>query len=82
MLNYYDNNKAFTQLLKIENHIHSLNNYGLAKADITAPIGKQSKKYIDILGGSFAVEINNYTDLKANNFDELENNFIKTFKIA
>jgi hypothetical protein len=81
MLNYYDNNKAYSQLLKIENHIFTLKNYGLAKADITTPIGKQSKKYIDILGGCFAVECNNYVDLKANTFDELEEKFIKTFAI-
>ena len=80
MLDKLDNEKAFSEILQIENHILQLNEYGMAKFELTNNVRKQSGNKLDLIG-SIAVEFDHSKDFKVNTFEELEIQFNKTFAI-
>ena len=80
-LNYLDDNEAFNQILKIQNHILSLDNYPIVMEEIVEPLRKQSKIKKDIYG-SWIVDSANSIELEGNTIEELKTSFNKRFKIA
>lgn len=82
MLDKLDNEKAFSEILQIENHILQLNEYGMAKYELTNNVRKQSgnSKNYDLIG-SVAVEFDHSKTFEVKSFEELETQFNKTFAI-
>ena len=80
LLDYLDKNKAFDGLLQIENHIYTLEEYGLAKEEMANNVRKQGQKKLELFG-SYAVEFDYTKEFTANTFNELETQFNKHFAI-
>ena len=80
LLDYLDKNKAFDGLLQIENHIFTLEEYGLAKEEMANNVRKQGQKKLELFG-NFAVEFDHRKEFTANTFNELETQFNKHFAI-
>jgi hypothetical protein len=82
MLDKLDNEKAFSEILQIENHILQLDQYGMAKYELTNNVRKQSgnSKNYDLIG-SVAVEFDHSKTFEAKSFEDLETQFNKTFAI-
>ena len=82
-LTYLDDNNGLDQILKVENHIRTLTNYGVTLEEIVETARKQSKGgIVKDLYGSWVVENATSVELKGNTIDELKGSFNKQFKIA
>ena len=82
MLDKLDNEKAFSEILQVENHILQLTEYGMAKYELTNNVRKQSgnSKNYDLIG-SVAVEFDHSKTFEVKSFEDLETQFNKTFAI-
>ena len=78
MLDYLDNNNSYNEIMDIQRHLEQLENYGLEIADLVEPVRKQGKN-LEILGSCHVVEFDKINDLKATNFEELQNKFLKAY---
>jgi len=82
-LTYLDDNNGLDQILKVENHIRTLTNYGVTLEEIVETARKQSKNgVVKDLYGSWVVDNATSVELKGNTIDELKGSFNKQFKIA
>ena len=82
-LTYLDDNEGLDAILKVENHIRTLTNYGNKLEELVETLRNQSKNGIvkDIYG-SWVVDSATSVELKGNTIEELKSNFNKQFKIA
>ena len=82
-LTYLDDNNGLDQILKVENHIRTLTNYGVTLEEIVETARKQSKGgIVKDLYGSWVVENATSVELKGNTIEDLTKSFNKQFKIA
>ena len=82
-LTYLDDNNGLDAILKVENHLRTLTNYGNILEEIVETARKQSKGgVVKDLYGSWVVDNATSVELKGNTIDELKGSFNKQFKIA
>ncbi len=82
-LTYLDDNNGLDAILKVENHLRTLTNYGVTLEEIVETARKQSKNAIvKDLYGSWVVDNATSVELKGNTIEELKGSFNKQFKIA
>jgi len=82
-LTYLDDNNGLDQILKVENHIRTLTNYGVTLEEIVETARKQSKNgVVKDLYGSWVVDNATSVELKGNTIEDLTKSFNKQFKIA
>ena len=82
-LTYLDDNNGLDAILKVENHLRTLTNYGVTLEEIVETARKQSKGgVVKDLYGSWVVDNATSVELKGNTIEELKKSFIKQFKIA
>ena len=79
-LNYFENNEAFDQILQVENHIRTLEDYNLTLEDLTDPILRQNKTAINLIG-SIAVPNSHKVELQGNTIDLLQDSLYKKYKV-
>jgi len=79
-LNYFENNEAFDQILQVENHIRSLEDYNLTLEDLTDPILRQNKTAINLIG-SIAVPNSHKVELQGNTINLLQDSLYKKYKV-
>tara|TARA_R110001592_G_scaffold351406_1_gene648520 strand:- start:240 stop:1307 length:1068 start_codon:yes stop_codon:yes gene_type:complete len=82
-LTYLDDNNGLDAILKVENHLRTLTNYGVTLEEIVETARKQSKGgVVKDLYGSWVVDNATSVELKGNTIEELKGSFNKQFKIA
>ena len=82
-LDYFDKNNSFDEILQVENHIRTLENYGEELELIVQALRKQTNNSINKdIYGSWVVDNNNSVELSANSMDKLREQFNKQFKVA
>jgi len=82
-LTYLDDNNGLDAILKVENHLRTLTNYGNILEEIVETARKQSKGgVVKDLYGSWVVDNATSVELKGNTIEELKGSFNKQFKIA
>ena len=82
-LDYFDKNNSFDEILQVENHIRTLENYGEELELIVQALRKQTNNSINKdIYGSWVVDNNNSVELSANTMDKLREQFNKQFKVA
>ncbi len=82
-LTYLDDHNGLDAILKVENHIRTLTNYGVTLEEIVETARKQSKGgVVKDLYGSWVVENATSVELKGNTIEDLTKSFNKQFKIA
>ena len=71
------------EILQVENHIRTLENYGEELELIVQALRKQTNNSINKdIYGSWVVDNNNSVELSANSMDKLREQFNKQFKVA
>ena len=81
-LTKYKNN-SYDEILQVENHIRTLENYGEELELIVQALRKQTNNSINKdIYGSWVVDNNNSVELSANSMDKLREQFNKQFKVA
>ena len=82
-LDYFDKNKCYDELMKIEDYIWKLEHYGHKKGKLAEQVRQQTKGQKDIfLIGKQVVKFENADFENCKTFSELETKFNNTFKIA
>jgi hypothetical protein len=82
-LDYFDKNNSYDEILQVENHIRTLENYGEELELIVQALRKQTNNSINKdIYGSWVVDNNNSVELSANTMDKLREQFNKQFKVA
>ena len=82
-LDYFDKNNSYDEILQVENHIRTLENYGEELELIVQALRKQTNNSINKdIYGSWVVDNNNSVELSANSMDKLREQFNKQFKVA
>jgi len=82
-LTYLDDNNGLDAILKVENHLRTLTNYGVTLEEIVETARKQSKGgVVKDLYGSWVVDNATSVELKGNTIEDLTKAFNKQFKIA
>jgi len=79
-INYLENNEGFDQILQIENHIRSLEEYNFKLEDLTDPVQKQNKTSINLIG-SVAVPSGSCVELQGNTIELLQDSLYKKYKV-
>jgi len=82
-LTYLDDNNGLDAILKVENHLRTLTNYGNTLEELVETLRSQSKNGIvkDIYGCQ-VVDNSTSVEFKANTMEDLKIKFHKHFKIA
>ena len=82
-LTYLDDNNGLDAILKVENHLRTLTNYGNTLEELVETLRSQSKNGIvkDIYGCQ-VVDNSTSVEFKANTMEDLKSKFHKHFKIA
>ena len=70
----------FDQILQVENHIRTLEDYNLTLEDLTDPILRQNKTAINLIG-SIAVPNSHKVELQGNTIDLLQDSLYKKYKV-